>query len=70
MMLSAEDSDRGSSTSSSDESEDFEKHCAVCSFKYPTSQTSEQCWKAKQMIAGYSATVVMTGSRKFVFPWL
>ena len=42
-MLSAEDSDRSSSTRSSDESEDFEKHCTVCSLKYPTSHASEKC---------------------------
>ena len=43
MMLSDQDSDRSSSTSSSDESEYFEKLCAVCNLKYPPSRSSEQC---------------------------
>ena len=43
MMLRDEDSDRSSSSNSSDESEDFKKHCAVCNLKYTPGCSSEQC---------------------------
>ena len=43
MMLSGEASDRSSSTSSFDESEDFEERFAVCNLKYPPSRSSDQC---------------------------
>ena len=41
MMFRDEDSDRSSSTSSSDEV--FEERCTVCDLKYPPSHSSEQC---------------------------
>lgn len=41
MMFRDEDSDRSSSTSSSDEV--FEERCTVCDLKYPPIHSSEQC---------------------------
>ena len=41
MMFRDEDSDRSSSTSSSDEV--FEERCTVCDLKYSPSHSSEQC---------------------------
>ena len=41
LMFRDEDSDRSSSTSSSDEV--FEERCTVCDLKYPPSHSSEQC---------------------------